>query len=48
MSYKVTLYIENEQDIPFALQEVANLVNQGYTNGFIGCSSDSWDIEEEK
>ena len=43
---EIKINIENPDDVRCALEEVANSIEQGYTNGFIGCSGDTWEINE--
>jgi hypothetical protein len=43
---KIIIEIENPNDAQSALAEVGELIEQGYTNGYIGCSSDTWEITE--
>lgn len=39
--------IDEEDGLAEALREVAEKIEQGYTNGIVGYSSASWRIEEE-
>lgn len=42
----ITINIEDIEDAPTACREVANLIEEGYTSGIIGCSGDTWEIDE--
>lgn len=41
----ITINIENGHDAADACREVARLIENGYTNGIIGCSGDTFEIE---
>ena len=41
----ITINIENGNDASDACSEVARLIENGYTNGMIGCSGDTFEIE---
>ena len=41
----ITINIENGKDASEACREVARLIENGYTNGMIGCSGDTFEIE---
>ena len=41
----ITINIENGNEAAEACREVARLIENGYTNGMIGCSSDTFEIE---
>ena len=41
----ITINIENGNKAAEACREVARMIDNGYTSGLIGCSSDSFDIE---
>ena len=43
----ITINVENIEDAATACREVANLIEEGYTRGMIGCSGDPWDIEDD-
>ena len=42
----IIINVENIDDASYACREVANAIEEGYTNGFIGCSCDSWEINK--
>lgn len=42
----ITINVEDIKDAAEACREVAKLIEEGYTNGFIGWSADTWVIEE--
>ena len=41
----ITINIENGNEAAEACREVARLIENGYTNGMIGCSGDTFEIE---
>ena len=41
----ITINIENGNDASEACRKVARLIENGYTNGMIGCSGDTFEIE---
>ena len=41
----ITINIENGNEASEACREVARLIENGYTNGMIGCSGDTFEIE---
>ena len=41
----ITIEVENIEDAAQACREVAEQIDQGYSNGIIGCSGDTWSIE---
>ena len=43
----ITINIEDIEDASLACIEVANLIEEGYKNGTIGFSGDTWKIEED-
>ncbi len=43
---QIVIEIEEIEDAANACREVANLIEQGYTNGMIGYSGDTWSLEE--
>ena len=42
---QIIIEIEDKNDAADACREVAQLIEDGYTNGMIGCSGDTWSIE---
>lgn len=42
----ITINVENIEDAAIACNEVAKLIEEGYTSGIIGCSGDTWEIDE--
>ena len=42
----IVINVTNREDAADACREVANLIEQGYTNGLIGWSADSWEIDD--
>lgn len=43
---KVLIKIEDVNNVANACRQVADLFEQGYTNGVLGCSNDSWTITD--
>ena len=43
---QIVIEFGDVNDAADACRYVANLIDDGYTNGIIGCSGDSWYIEE--
>ena len=41
----ITINLENGNEASDACREVARLIENGYTNGMIGCYSDTFEIE---
>ena len=41
----ITINVENGNEASDACREVARLIENGYTNGMIGCSGDTFEIE---
>ena len=41
----ITINIENGNEASEACREVARMIDNGYTNGMIGCSGDTFEIE---
>ena len=41
----ITINVENGNEASEACREVARLIENGYTNGMIGCSGDTFEIE---
>lgn len=44
----ITINIENGNEASEACREVARLIENGYTNGMIGCSGDTFEIEGDR
>ena len=42
----IIINVEDECDIPDALHEVSDCIMKGFHSGFIGCSSESWEISQ--
>lgn len=45
MAYRITINVENHEDIEDALRIVAEEISEGNTSGMIGYSSDDWELE---
>lgn len=43
---QIIIEIEDVNDAADACREVANLIDEGYTNGIIGCSGDTWTLDD--
>lgn len=43
----ITINIEDVNDAADACREVADKIDEGYTSGLIGFSSDSWELNED-
>lgn len=43
----ITINVDDIEDAATACREVANLIEEGYTNGTIGCSGDTWEIDKD-
>ena len=41
----ITINVENRNEASDACREVARMIENGYTNGMIGCSGDTFEIE---
>lgn len=41
----ITIKVENIEDAAQVCREVAKQIEKGYLGGFVGCSSDSWEMK---
>lgn len=46
MAYKITINVEDFDDLSIACEEVANAIECGYKGGIIGFSGDTWNLEK--
>ena len=42
----IIINVDDISDAAEACREVAGLIDEGYTNGIIGVSGDTWEIDE--